>query len=122
MLRKALKSLDGDEGRARQVLDSLLSDGFVDDVRYASAFAREKSRLTGWGPVKIRFALAGKGLSRETIDAALDSIDQDEASDKLERLMASRAKALEGDPQARLKLIKYALSRGYEYSDVQKYL
>ena len=122
VMRKALKALDGDAARAEEVLGSLIADGFVDDARYAGAFAREKSALTGWGPVKIRFALAAKGIDKAVVDAALDSVDREDASGRLERLMAAKAKTLEGDPQARLKLIKYALSRGYEYNEVQKHL
>ena len=98
---------------------SLLKDGFVDDTRYAAAFAREKSSLTGWGPIKIRFALRAKGLSDDDIASGLGEIDADRASDRLARLVASKRKSLEGDPQAKLKLIKFALSRGYDYDAVQ---
>ena len=66
--------------------------------------------------------LATKGIKGEIADAALADIDEDSADARLERLLAAKARTLEGDPQARLKLIKYALSRGYEYSQVQKHL
>ena len=66
--------------------------------------------------------LAAKGISRQTADAALEEVDQETAGRALDRLIAAKARSLEGDPQARLKLIKYALSRGYEYSEVQKHL
>ena len=122
VLSKALKALDGDSALAGEVLESLVADGFVSDLRYAAAFSRDKAQLDGWGPVKIRHALACKGISRETVDAALQEVDENAAEGRLMRLMAAKAKMLEGDPQARLKLIKYALSRGYEYSQVQKCL
>ena len=38
----------------------LKEDRYVDDARYAAAFAREKASLQGWGPVKIRFQLRGR--------------------------------------------------------------
>ena len=117
--RKALTALDGDAARAGEVVDSLVADRFVSDLRSAAAFAREKAHLTGWGPVKIRYALAGKGISRSDIDAALQEVEPDTASGRLEKLLASKAKTLEGDPQARLKLIKFALSRGYEYDEIK---
>ena len=120
--RKALAALDGDAARADEVVGSLLSDSFVSDLRYASAFAREKAHLTGWGPVKIRYALSAKGISRSDIDAALQEIEPLPASGRLEKLLAAKAKTLEGDPQARLKLIRFALSRGYEYDQIKAYL
>ena len=122
ILRKAVTALEGDSARAREVLESLVADNYVSDLRYASAFCREKAHLSGWGPVKIRFALAGKGISREVIAQALEEVDATAASSRLQKLLAAKAKTLEGDPQARLKLIKFALSRGYEYSEIQPYL
>jgi len=120
--RKALTALEGDASRAEEVLESLVADRYVSDLRYASAFARDKAHLGGWGPVKIRYALAGKGIPQSTIAEALQEIDSDAASGRLGKLLAAKAKTLEGDPQARLKLIKFALSRGYEYNEIQPYL
>ena len=73
--RKALKALDGDAEAADRLVASLVADRFVDDLRYASAFAREKASLQGWGPVKITFQLRGKGIPDETIREALAEID-----------------------------------------------
>ena len=119
---KALKALDGNSDAAAEVLESLLSEGYVSDLRYAAAFARDKAHLGGWGPVKIRYALSCKGIDKEIINRALGEVEPDSASGKLQSLMAAKARTLEGDPQARLKLIRFALSRGYEYSDIQQYL
>lgn len=38
---KALKSMEGDAEAADRIVTSLKEDKFVDDLRYASAFARE---------------------------------------------------------------------------------
>ena len=117
--RKALRDLDGDAAEATRLVEELIRDRYVDDARYASAFAREKASLQGWGPVKIRFQLRAKGVSDAVITAALEEIDEDSADARLRRLLEAKAKTLEGDPQFRLKLIKFGLSRGYEYSQVE---
>jgi len=118
--RKALKALDGDSTQASRLVDSLVEDRYVDDARYASAFAREKASLQGWGPIKIRFQLRSKGISDAVIAAALEEVEPARAADKLERLLAVKARTLQGDPQFRLKLIKFGLSRGYEYEAVEE--
>ena len=115
---KALKALEGDAGAAEEVVAALVRDGGVDDLRYASAFAREKASLTGWGAVKISFALRTKGIARDVIAQALAEIDSDKASDKLDRLLAAKFRTLQGDPQCKLKLLKFALGRGYSYDEV----
>ena len=118
--RKALKDLEGDAEAAAKVVEQLVADKYVDDARYASAFAREKAALQGWGPVKIRFQLRGKGIKDADIAAALAEVEPEKAEAKLQKLLEAKARTLKGDPQGRLKLIKYALSRGYDYDVVEK--
>lgn len=116
---KALKALDGDEQSARQVCASLQEDRFVDDARYAAAFAREKASLSGWGPVKIRHALRFKGIGRRQADAALEEVDSERAGKKMLAVLKAKYSVLEGDPHAKFKLLKFGLSRGYEYDVLQ---
>ena len=118
VLKKAEKALECDRAAAQEMLEALVADRYVDDARYAAAFAREKSSLTGWGPDKIRYALMMKGIAKPDIAAALEEIDPEKASERMEKLVAAKCKALQGDPYIKFKLIKYALSRGYRYDDV----
>lgn len=117
--RKALKDLEGDADAARKVLEALISEKYVDNARYASAFAREKAAIQGWGPVKIRFQLKAKGVEEGTIRAALEEIDQGKQADKLNKLLQAKARSLAGDPQFRLKLLRFGLTRGYDYDAVE---
>ncbi len=117
--RKAIERLDGDRQAAEELVQSLIGNKFVDDARYASAFAREKSGLQGWGPIKIRFQLRAKGISDSIITEALSEIDNTKARTRLEKLLENKWRSLSDDPQGRLKLIKFALSRGYEYEDTE---
>ena len=117
--RKALKAMEGDAEAADRIVESLLQDRFVDDRRYAGAFAREKSALQGWGAVKIRFLLRGKGIPDEIISEALEEIDADKAASKLNKLAADKYRLLKDDPQCRLKMLKALLSRGYGYDEVE---
>ena len=117
--RKALKDLEGDEEAAARVVASLVEDRYVDDARYASAFAREKAQIQGWGPVKIRFQLRAKGVKDSVITEALQEVEPQRAQDKLEKVLQTKAKTLEGDPQFKLKLLKFGLGRGYDYDEVE---
>lgn len=118
MYTKALRDLEGDTSAAKRVVDALVADKYVDDARYASAFAREKASIQGWGPVKIRFQLRSKGISDADIASGMSEIEEPKAARKLESVVAAKYRSLKGDPQCRLKLLKFALSRGYEYGDV----
>ena len=122
ILHKAALAIEkaGADVSAGELLSKLVEEGYVDDARYAGAFAREKSGLTGWGPAKIRFFLSAKGIARETIAAALADTDQDRSSERLRKLLETKARALKGDPDIKLKLLRFALGRGYEYDSVKE--
>lgn len=118
ILKKAEKALDGDREQAVKLLETLVKEKYVDDLRYAEAFARDKSAISGWGAVKIRYMLSSKGIDRETISKALEEIDAVKADDRLKKLIDNKYKSLKEDPQCRLKLLRFALGRGYSYDEV----
>ena len=117
--RKALERLEFDAAAADAVVASLVADGYVDDRRYAAAFARDKSALSGWGPVKIRSALLARGVDRAVVLESLEEIDPERAASRLEKVLETKWRSLRDDPQGRLKLIRFALSRGYDYEPVR---
>ncbi len=117
-MKKASDGLEGNRAAAQEVVDVLVKEKYVDDLRYASAFARDKSAIQGWGEVKIRYMLSAKGVPRDVIDQALEEIDQDKAESRLEKLLQNKLKSLKDDPQCRLKLLRFALGRGYSYDEV----
>ena len=114
--RKALRALEGDNSAAERVLAALVRERYVDDARYASAFARDKASLQGWGPVKIRCALRGKGVTGEVAeDAIREACGVSSADERMEKLLAAKARTLKGDPAVKPKLLRYAIGRGYTY-------
>lgn len=118
VMKKALDALDGDRKAAEQVVQALVDEKYVDDLRYASAFARDKASLAGWGEVKIRYMLGTKGISKDVIDRALEEIDAGKAQSRLEKLLETKYRTLKDDPQCRLKMLRFALGRGYGYDEV----
>lgn len=116
---KALSRLDSDRAAAEELVERLVSERFVSDLRYATAFARDKSSLSAWGPLKISQALRAKGISEDDIRAALEETDRVKSSEALGRMLRNKWKSLKDDPQGKLKLIRFALSRGYSYDAVR---
>ena len=115
--KKLLVQLDGNAAEADEIIAMLLNEKYVDDLRYASAYARDKSSISGWGAVKIRYMLASKGVSADIIASALDEIDSGKAQARLDKLMETKFKTLKDDPQCRLKMLRFALGRGYGYDE-----
>ena len=118
ILKKVVSALDGDRQGAEKIVDILVDEKFIDELRYASAFVRDKSSLSGWGAVKIRYMLSSKGIPRDVISEALGDVDEGKARVRLEKLMENRYRSLKDDPQCRLKMLRFGLGRGYEYDEV----
>lgn len=119
---KALRSLDGDKDGAGEIVSSLEKDGYIDELRYASAFARDKSSISGWGEAKIRYMLASRGVPKEVVSQALGDIDGTAADERLRKLLENRYRSLREDPQCRLKMLRFGLGRGYGYEEVDDML
>ena len=122
VLKKAEKALDGDRQEAMKVLATLVEEKYVDDRRYAEAYARDKAAISGWGAVKIRYMLSAKGVDRDVISQALEEIDLKKADDRLRKLLENKYRTLKDDPQWKMKLLRFALGRGYSYDEVSEVL
>lgn len=118
ILKKAVTMLDGNMDEARIVLEKLVDEKYVDDYRYSCAYARDKASIAGWGEVKIRYMLRAKGVASDVIDAAIEEIDDTKADMRLMKLMLNKFKSLRDDSQSRMKLVRYAVGRGYPYDEV----
>lgn len=105
---------------AEKILAQLIDQQFIDDERFAMAYTREKIRCSGWGTHKIRAALAAKGIARETIDKAVETIDNKQLNDRLDRYLTRKKENVKADSayDMRSKLTRYGLSLGYDYDAV----
>lgn len=108
------------EEDARKVLLRLQSERFIDDARYAEAFVRDKLNLSGWGAYKIKMALRAKGITKEIIDEVVAPMLADaDMTERLEEIMRRRMRTLKFTSayDAKMKLIRFAASRGYDIDE-----
>ena len=107
---------------AEAMIRKLCEERFIDESRYAAAFVRDKSRLKGWGEVKIRYALQRKGLDNGTIAEAMGEIDGEQQMERLAKLMKAKAQTLKDAAPAerRAKLMRFAVSRGFTYAQADE--
>lgn len=109
------------ETDAAAILTRLQKERFIDDARFAGAYVRDKSRFSGWGPHKIAAGLRGKGISPETIKAAMEDVAPEQSSEKLEALLDRKFAGLKGTVyEKKGKLVRFGLSRGFGYEEVMK--
>ena len=134
--------LDGID--SAKIITSLKEDCFIDELRYAEAFVNDKSRLCGWGRTKILWVLKSKQIDKEIIEKAISILSVDDARDQLRKILAAKLKMLpllsestnlvtdaytetakvsslerwKQREKQKAKLIRFGLSRGFEYDMV----
>ena len=101
-----------------KILRILISDNFINEPRYATAFVRDKFKYNKWGKVKISAHLRGKKVPQDIISSALDSIDNNLYIKLLRELIEAHRKSVKAKNQYDLKakLLRYGLSKGFESS------
>ena len=105
------------------ILAHLQEAGYVDEQRYCHAFVHDKLLYQGWGRMKMRAQLQAKHLPSAKITEALNAINEKEYMQVLERVMAYKKRTIKStDPQAREKLIRFCLQRGFSYEDISAFL
>ncbi len=115
-VREKLLSYGLDEDQTEQALDKLVADNFLNEERFAKAFAGGKFRMKKWGRIKIRAELKMHGLSSQIIGKGLEEIDPDDYEQTL-RQLAEKKSAEERDPNPLLrknKIVRYLMGKGYE--------
>ena len=77
-----LRSLHLGHDDSNQIIAELISDGFLNEVRYAKAFAQGKFRMNKWGRIKIKSAMKQKNVAVKCIELGLAVIEEEEYHNK----------------------------------------
>ncbi|HKK39902.1 MAG TPA: regulatory protein RecX [Cryomorphaceae bacterium] len=107
---------------AENILAELIGANYLNEERFARAFARGKSRIKAWGWKKIEMALKAKGVSAYSLKAALEEIDQEEYFAGLINLAQKKERLLsEPHPfRRKQKLLRFLVGKGYSYDEAKK--
>lgn len=107
-----------------EMVSHLITEGYLNEERFAKAFAGGKFRLKNWGRLKIVQALETKGLTKNCIASGLKEIDDDDYLNTIESLIDKKADQIDEQNVfvKRDKLAKYVIQKGFEPELVWKKL
>lgn len=99
-----------------KIIRYLIKEKYIDEIRYAEAYAKDKFRYNKWGKIKIRMQLQARKIDQEKINIALDSIDETEYKDMIIRLLKEKEKNItyRNDYERTGKLFRYLAGKGFE--------
>jgi len=104
-----------------EIMAALIEENYLNEERFALAFAGGKFRMKKWGRVKIKYELKQRQVSEYTIKKALKQIDEEEYMTSLKKLAEDRYASLKGEQYLvrKKKTIDYLMQKGYETGLIQ---
>lgn len=106
---------------AEGIIADLIQENFLNEQRFAIAFAGGKFRIKHWGRVKIKIDLKRHKVSDANINKALNSIQEDDYRAMIIKIIEKKMETQSGlQFQKRYyTALNYLISRGFE-SDLVK--
>ncbi len=98
------------------IIAALIEGNFLNEERYAKAFAGGKFRIKKWGKVRIRLELKRRGLTDYCINKGLSEINSTDYRKTLKKLIEEKKRQYrQHNPITRnYKAVQFAVSKGYE--------
>jgi regulatory protein len=120
-VRDKLYALGLFRDEVEQTLSELISENFVNEERFAIAFANGRFKLKHWGKTKIGYELKKRKISRYCIDKALRGISESDYENAISDLIEKKSKGIPvTSPFARQKIAGYLIAKGFESDLVWK--
>jgi regulatory protein len=105
-----------DEALAGQIMEKLERLGFVDDLKFAEAWVRNRRLLKPVSKRRLSQELRQKRVADDIIEQALAEDEADETEVLRELIDRKRRQTRYRDPQ---KLMRYLAGQGFSYSDIK---
>ena len=107
------------------LMAELISENYLNEERYAIAFAGGKFRVKEWGKVKIKYALKQDKISDYCIKKALLTISEEDYMRTLEKLFQAKLKEVKNEKNIFIKKKKiqnYLMQKGFEHELIHSLL
>lgn len=104
------------------LLVELMHANFLNEERFAMAYARGKFKIKGWGKAKIKQGLKREGVGEKLIQQALASLGMDDYLDTLNTLTTKKWPLIKGASHIEkvFKLKRYLVGKGYDFEAIDK--
>lgn len=115
-VKNKLFELGATKDEVEAIVSELITQGFLNEERFARAYAGGKFRLKFWGKVKIRRSLEARGLTPNCIKAGLSEIDDEAYERTLMELIEKKSGRITSANLyvKRDKLANYLIQKGFE--------
>jgi regulatory protein len=100
------------------IIAALIEENYLNEQRFAIAFAGGKFRMKQWGKVKIEYELKQRQVSAYCIKKALKQIAEEEYLQTLQKLAEEKYAALKSEQYLvrKKKTMDYLVQKGFEHT------
>jgi len=113
-VRRHLEDKRVEPDEIEQVVTELQAQGYLDDARYARAYAEDRRALDGWGPDRIARRLAQAGVAPDEVAAALAERGPEQELEAAMELLRTKLRVAPDDDRGRERALGLLVRRGYE--------
>ena len=105
-----------------EIIAGLIEQGYLNEERFAIAFAGGRFRMKQWGRVKLKYELKQRQVSDYSIGKALKQINEEEYMALLQKLAEEKYDSLKNEQWMvrKKKTMDYLMQRGFEGELVSK--
>ncbi len=99
-----------------EILSHLIVEGFLNEERYAKAFAGGKFRILKWGKLKIQRELESLGVSSRNIKLGIAEIVMSEYSKTILSLVRKKSSQIKDENifKKKNRIARFVIAKGYE--------
>ena len=113
-IRRHLAGRNIAEPAADAAVAELERMGYLDDARYARAFAEDRRALDAWGAERIERRLLELGVDPEHVAAAIGERDGEKELDAALQLLRRRCRAVPSSERERERALRMLVRKGYD--------
>ncbi len=123
--KEKLYSLGLWKNQVEEIISQLIEENYLNEERYAIAFAGGKFRTRQWGRVKIKYELLQKKISPYCIKKAIGEIDDSAYSKTFLKLAETKWESLKSEKNIftrKRKTRDYLLQKGFEHALINQFI
>ena len=100
-----------------KIINHLIDDDYLNEVRFTKSFIQGKLRIKKWGRIKLNYELKMRGVKKIIIDEEINKISKGDYYDYFNEFSINKIKTLKGSKeQKKRSFINYFTYRGWENS------
>lgn len=114
-VKKKLTRLQVDPKTKSKIINHLIDDDYLNEVRFTKSFIQGKLRIKKWGRIKLNYELKKRNVTKFIIDQEINKISKEDYCQYFNEFSNNKIKTLKGSKeQKKRSFVNFFTYRGWE--------